>query len=129
MALEFTDGELVAMRAAQVAHYHHAGKVGTRSAETVDAGGQPVVEYEWSDEMDCGFAAGGSRIIRKDTAEPIVSDAVARLPYDTAVVAGDAFELTKAFGSDLDPTQTFIVSGEVASGPSGIVVQLQRVLP
>jgi hypothetical protein len=126
MSKAFTSDELAGMKAAQEDHMMDACQVGKRSI-TQSSSGHPVPEYQYGDDVACGYADKGSKIAERSDGSPVFSDASLRLPLGTVIAVADRVKVTARFGVALDTALEFDVAGEPARGPSGLVVPLNRV--
>ena len=93
---------------------------------SADTYGLPAADYTEGSAIACGYKSRSSREVQEGN-ETVIVDAVVRLPSGTAITSKDRVEITKRFGTAIDPTLLFYVVGQPAAGPSGIVVSLRRV--
>ena len=127
MTLAFTAAELAALVVAQEAHMMDACEVGTRSDDTQDEAGQTIPDYDYGDEIICGFQPTGGRVGRTADGMPIFSDVAFRLPLGTSVQACDRIKITQRFGEDTTEVE-YDVAAEPREGPSGLVVPCNKVV-
>lgn len=91
--------------------------------------GEVVISYDFEagEVSICGFRESTSRTQYLADGTLIEADAVARLPYGTAVAAGWGLRLTTRLGTSLAPPTDFVVMGESAGATAAVVVALRRV--
>lgn len=84
--------------------------------------GQPT--YTTGATVACGLNHK-AREVMQDT-QVVLTDAVLRLPIDTAVDNLDRVKVTKRYGMAITP-ETYEILGQPDRGPSGLVLNLRRV--
>ena len=127
MTLQWTTSELLAMREAHFSHMNETCRIAVGDGSR-DEAGQVVHEWVEGDSVACGFGPAG-KVDIKDTesGEPVIVDAVARLPHGTTVEAGNRFILESRWGTALSEEEVYDVVSEPRTGPSGAVVALRQV--
>lgn len=122
-----TANELSGFKTVQTDHMMDECVYVRRTTTANDYGGD--VET-WTDRetLACGFsfAPSSSRELLGSTDVPETSHKL-RLPHGTAVNEHDRIRITKRFGVAESTPITYEIIGPAHSGPSGVVVNLQRV--
>jgi hypothetical protein len=118
------------MQAAQEASMPDECQLLRRTDGAVDAYGVPAPAYAVAATVKCGLShsqvnseAGGRE--RRGTQVPIEIRRL-RLPADTSVSNIDRVSITRRFGASITPVLYEIV-GDPQRGPSGLLVQIQKV--
>jgi hypothetical protein len=122
----FTSTELTDMQAEQVNHMMDLAVIQIYSA-SVDGYGEPV--GSWVDSVTttvCGFDPSGGREMIMPDKTVLKTDAVIRLPIATVIDPKDRIKITKRFNVAIT-NEVYQVVGNVQRGPSGLVVDVQRV--
>lgn len=122
----FSDAELASMQATQEAHMMDACTVDAWSEGTADALGNKEPEWTPGPETPCGFQAVTVDEVLDQGADVPTVDGRVRLPIDTTVGPKDRITITKRHGVAVAAEQYEVV-GEKKRGPSGLVVELQKV--
>lgn len=116
-------------------HMNDLCNIVTRS-DTLNDYGEPIPTWTTAvEEAKCGFEFSPFKFRARETGQPGAETSEilvrARLPmtyYDT-VSQNDRLVLTHRFGAELTTAETYEVQGFLERGPSGLVVNLQRVEP
>lgn len=126
-----TAAERAAMQTTQESHMGDTCVIQSHSA-TQDAYGQESSTYTDGASIPCGFSyapMGVAPEIERPTGTVMTIDAMVRLRIEDGedVSPTDRVKLTHRFGEALSTPQVYEVTGNPRVGPSGIVLQLQRV--
>lgn len=126
--LAFSAAELAAMTTTQEAHMMDAGQVLVFAAGAANDYGVKAEGYTPGSEIACGFEfANLTREVQGET-EVVQIDAHLRLAKTATITAEDRFRLTKRFGAAVSPTIDFEIVGEPRLGPSGLYIDLKKVM-
>jgi len=84
----------------------------------------------WADgePIACGFDPSGGREVKRPDSTVVFTDAVVRLPLDTEIDPAYRIKVLSRFGVVIDAIVYGIV-GDMQRGPSGLVLNLQKVVP
>lgn len=123
-------GDLTRMQTVQEAAMLDRCELMQRSEGAIDAYGLPAPAYTVTDYLTCGLShsqtnreAGGRE--RRGTQVPVEIRRL-RLPAETVLSNVDRVRVTHRFGAPITPVLYEIV-GDPQRGPSGLVVELQKV--
>lgn len=127
--------ELAQLQSDNQDHMNDTCDIMTRS-DTLNNYGEPVPTWTAAYlSVPCGFEFSPFKFRARETGMPGMETSEilvrARLPiayYDT-VSQNDRLRLTHRFGVALNTSETYEVQGFTERGPSGLVVNLQRVEP
>lgn len=127
-----TTTELSRMQGAQESAMMDQGVILAYVAGAADEYGMPYPLWVEGVVTECGY--DGQR--RQETGVPAgtpdtqveLTDGRLRLPIDTAINRLDRFRLTHRFGVLLETALTFEMMGEPRRGPSGLLVDVRRVI-
>lgn len=95
-----------------------------------DLWGQPQPTYTPGPAIPCGYepvGGVGQKEIRLDEKTLATITATLRLPITTAITQRDRIEITHRHGEALSPTVTLEVIGSIRRGPSGLLIDVNRV--
>jgi head-tail adaptor len=120
----FSLAELAAMQDTQEEAMQDTCELLIRGSKGQDEYGQPVEEWIFGAETECGLEMVRSSEYRN--AEAAVFDARLRLPIDTDVSNIDRVYITHRFGVMLERPLAFDLVGNTRRGPSGLVVDLRE---
>lgn len=95
-------------------------------SSTEDEFNLPAVTYTPGAPLSCGYDPSSSREVQ-DSGQVVITDGLIRLPAGTAITHLDRIQLTHRAGQALATPITFDVVGQVAPGPSGLVVEVEEV--
>jgi head-tail adaptor len=123
----FTTAELSAMQSTQTGAMQDTCKIQVYS-RTLDTYGDPVVTYTDGAAIVCGVEMTASREgwHAEMTTENI--EAVIRLPIGTSLKTTDRILVTHRYAADTTDIAYEIV-GSIRRGPSGLQVDVRKVLP
>lgn len=93
---------------------------------SANALGHATPVYTSTTEQYCGYKPNTTREANED-GQVVLVDAVLRLAIDATISSTSRVKITKRFGATLSPQPLYHVIGDPARGPSGLVVNLQRV--
>lgn len=96
--------------------------------EAADDYNQLIRTWSDSDPIACGFDPTGGREITRADATVVFSDASVRLPIDTVIDPAYRIKILTRFGEEIDE-RIFGIIGEPQRGPSGLVLDLQKMIP
>lgn len=84
----------------------------------------------WADQpaIICGVDRTGGREVSKADSTVVFADVTIRLPIGTVIDPAYRIKLITRFGEPIDPVVYGII-GEVQRGPSGLVLNLQKIEP
>jgi len=123
----FTTAELTRMKSTQVGAMQDICVLQTFTDEADDYN-QLIRTWSDSDPIACGFDPTGGREITRADATVVFTDASVRLPIDTEIDPAYRVKILTRFGEEIPPT-VFGIIGTPQRGPSGLVLNLQKVLP
>jgi len=126
--LKLTDDEMNWMKEVQDAHMMDMGKVRTFSAGTVNGYGIPANSWVDGVEIACGFQFANRTDEVQGETDVVVIDAKLRLLHGTAITSQDRFLLMRRMGVVLPTAENYEVVGQPRQGPSGLYIDLARVL-
>lgn len=124
-----TPGERARMQTTQVASLPDVCHLLTETPAGQDAHRRPIVTWEAGPRLACGFsevdrAADAESV---DGSESPIADASLRLPRATEALITQRVLLVERSGAVLSPPLTYLITGDPAPGPTGLVLQLTRV--
>jgi hypothetical protein len=123
--LAFSAGELAAMQATQEAHMMDTCVIQVFTAGARNAAGIKAVSYVDGSAIACGFhiktVADQLEATKVKTTKPEL-----RLPLATVVTGKDRIKLTHRYGVAIT-AEIYQIVGEPKRGPSGLVLELERV--
>lgn len=122
----FSSDELARMQGAQESAMQDTCIVYTYAAGATNALGHAAAGYTAQTAQPCGYKPNATREAN-DGGEVALVDAVLRLAIDATIGEHDRVKVTKRFGVTLTDQPLYEVVGIPARGPSGLVVNLQRV--
>ena len=124
----FTAAELVRMRSTQVDAMQDLCVVKSFTDEPDDYN---QLIRTWADgaPIACGLDPTGGREVTRADSTVVFTDATIRLPLDTVIDPAYRIEVISRFGEELIDAVVYGIIGEVQLGPSGLVLDLQKVQP
>jgi len=114
------------MQATQVSAMQDTCVVYTYSDGSSNALGHATPTYTAQTAQDCGYKPNSTREANDD-GEVALVEAELRVAIDTSIAPSDRVKITHRFGVELTDQPLFSVLGIAKRGPSGLVVNLQRV--
>jgi hypothetical protein len=125
---DFTTDELSRMQTAQQNAMQDTCVILTRTAGAADAYGYPAETWSAATTTACGIDEHAQDEAMGD-GEVVMVDAVIRLPIalDGTFDGSDRVQVTHRFGVALDAAVTYEIMGNPERGPSGLVLNLQKV--
>jgi hypothetical protein len=123
----FSDAELAGLQATQLSAMQDKCSIMVYTA-TLDDTGDTIPGYDEGSPIPCGVEMTAGR--ENWRADMIVDnyDATLRLPIGTVLKSSDRIKVFKRYGVDTTYILYSIV-GEVRQGPSGLRVDVRRILP
>lgn len=121
----FSTTELADMQAAQEAHMMDTCVIGRFTEGSTDIYGSAVPTWPEDDAISCGFMVLSVDEELGATRTP-VGDAQVRLPIGTTLDPRDRIKVTHRHGVAVT-AQAYALVGDPKRGPSGLVVNLERV--
>lgn len=124
----FTTSELAGLQAAQVAHMPHTAEILDR-VESQDNYGQPLITWSSLGSYAIGLSMTPGREVQVG-AETVIVDAKARLPMAARpmITQGNRVKITHLHGVEEGSPTVWDVVGLAAVGPSGLTLNLKRVI-
>lgn len=122
----FTTAELAGMQATQQSAMMDTCVIEAFSFGLTDEYGKQQPVYTAGVATACGFDPNRHSEVMEG-AQVAIADAQLRLPLATVIDQRDRVKVTHRFGVALSNPDVYEVIGEVARGPSGVVVDMRNV--
>lgn len=121
--------EMAAIRADELATFTDTAVRGVFAEGTPNDLGESVPSYTAGTATACLVLFTGGQERRSQDIQPVLWDAIARVPYDYTIAYRDRLTLTHRFGVALASSITFEVVGQPQHGMGHVEVKLLLVTP